>query len=259
VSDAHGLVLFDVDATLISTSRAGISAMRTVSAELFGPAVDIDTIEFAGKLDPLIIGDILALAGLDATGAAIASFHARYRTQLQTILRDPKIIATALPGVMDLVSALERDDRWTLGLLTGNYSDTGTLKLRACGIDPDRFPVRVWAEDARGVSGARPSRDELPAIGITRWHETSTRATGRRGPVVVIGDTPHDIRCAKVNHCRSIAVATGPYEVDALAAYAPDAALEDLSDVPAILSLLEAWRTAPASPSHASPARGANA
>ncbi|MCU0689011.1 MAG: HAD hydrolase-like protein [Phycisphaerales bacterium] len=246
MSDAQGLILFDVDATLISTSRAGINAMRTVSAELFGPAVDIDSIEFAGKLDPLIIGDILALAGLDATLAAIASFHARYRAQLQILLRDPKIIATALPGVMDLLATLERHDCWTLGLLTGNYSDTGSLKLRACGIDPDRFPVRVWAEDARGLHGARLSRDELPAIGITRWHATNLPATDRRGPVVVIGDTPHDIRCAKVNDCRSIAVATGPYEVDALAAYAPDAALEDLSDVPAVLALLETWQSAPA-------------
>jgi phosphoglycolate phosphatase-like HAD superfamily hydrolase len=76
------LILFDVDATLISTSRSGIRAMRLAANDLFGPVVDIDQVEFAGKLDPLIIADILTLGGLDATTAEIASFHARYRAHL---------------------------------------------------------------------------------------------------------------------------------------------------------------------------------
>ena len=238
-----GLILFDVDATLISTSRAGIRAMKLAAAEMFGPGVDLDRIEFAGKLDPLIITDVLNLARVQVSPASIAAFHARYRHHLAAVLEHPATIATALPGVMDLLNELERRSHLTLALLTGNYADTGSLKLRACGIDPGRFAMAIWASDAVGTP---PSRDELPRVGLARWRERAG-AQVSAARAVVIGDTPHDIRCAKVNGCRAIAVATGPFEVDALASFQPDLAIEDLSDTRRVLESIDRW-TSPSSP-----------
>ena len=37
----------------------------------------------------------------------------------------------------------------------------------------------------------------------------------------VIGDTPHDIKCARAISARTIAVATGGYSVDELSSYKP--------------------------------------
>jgi phosphoglycolate phosphatase len=56
--------------------------------------------------------------------------------------------------------------------------------------------------------------------------------------VIVIGDTPHDIDCARVAGARSIAVATGGYTLDQLRDAGADEVLLDLSDTAAVLALL---------------------
>jgi phosphoglycolate phosphatase-like HAD superfamily hydrolase len=53
--------------------------------------------------------------------------------------------------------------------------------------------------------------------------------------VVVIGDTPHDIDCARTQGCRCIAVATGTYSREALAEHDPDLLVDDLTDTGAIV------------------------
>lgn len=55
---------------------------------------------------------------------------------------------------------------------------------------------------------------------------------------VVVGDTPADVRCAKVHGARAVAVATGPYDRGALARSGADRALETLEDAAAILEAL---------------------
>jgi phosphoglycolate phosphatase-like HAD superfamily hydrolase len=55
---------------------------------------------------------------------------------------------------------------------------------------------------------------------------------------VVIGDTPFDIQVAIAGGARSLAVATGSYDVDALRAAGADAVISDLSDLPAVLAAL---------------------
>jgi phosphoglycolate phosphatase-like HAD superfamily hydrolase len=49
--------------------------------------------------------------------------------------------------------------------------------------------------------------------------------------VTIIGDTPHDIDCAKAHGCRAIGVGTGPYAPERLEACGADLAVGDLSDV----------------------------
>ncbi|NBV35291.1 MAG: hydrolase, partial [Proteobacteria bacterium] len=51
----------------------------------------------------------------------------------------------------------------------------------------------------------------------------------------VIGDTPHDISCARAFGARAIAVATGSFTVEQLACYKPDALFSDLDDTASVL------------------------
>jgi phosphoglycolate phosphatase-like HAD superfamily hydrolase len=70
----------------------------------------------------------------------------------------------------------------------------------------------------------------------------AARAAARYGgsfvgsAIVVVGDTPFDIACGKLNGARTVAVATGPFSADELQAHAPDLVLPDLADTDAVLA-----------------------
>jgi phosphoglycolate phosphatase-like HAD superfamily hydrolase len=51
----------------------------------------------------------------------------------------------------------------------------------------------------------------------------------------VVGDTEHDIACARAAGARVIAVATGQRDISLLAACEPDLLLEDLRDTSAVV------------------------
>ncbi|UCD36558.1 MAG: HAD hydrolase-like protein, partial [Nitrospiraceae bacterium] len=53
----------------------------------------------------------------------------------------------------------------------------------------------------------------------------------------VIGDTPRDVRCAKVHGARCIAVATGPYSREELLKTEADLVLDSLAETGRWLAL----------------------
>lgn len=227
------LILFDVDATLITTSRTGIAAMGAAGRALFGDTFDEMRVEYAGRLDPLIIGDLLRAHGREVTPAMVDAFRAGYREHLARLLESPGL-ARPCPGVLELLAALELAGTHALGLLTGNYPETGAIKLRASGVDPDRFAIQVWASDCE-VSP--PAREHLPPVGMKRYAARYGRAVNPKD-VVIVGDTPHDVSCARAHGCRSLAVATGMFKVDDLRRAGADRVLEDLSNTTEVLAWL---------------------
>ena len=134
-----------------------------------------------------------------------------------------------LPGVAAALAALGADDTATLGLVTGNYARAAPLKLHAAGINPAQFVVGAFGGDA-------PTRAGLVRLAMRRWDARGGKPDPRH--VVVIGDTPRDVDCAKQNGCRSIAVATGNHTTDQLAATGADAVLPDLTTLPERLRAL---------------------
>lgn len=247
------LILWDIDATLITTSRAGIAAMGRAGRELFGDSFDENTVEYAGRLDPLIIGDLLVAHGRTPSREAIELFREGYGRHLGALLEETKA-AKPCAGVRELLAALRADGRAAMGLLTGNFPETGAIKLRAAGIEPDEFQVRVWGCDSPHDP---PSRDHLPEVAMAR------HAGQKGGPispteVVVIGDTPHDVRCARAHGCRSLGVATGSYRVEDLERAGADLALTDLTDTERALRWLLNETEAPRSGHRGPSARSAS-
>lgn len=226
------LILFDIDATLITTKGAGVRAMVDAGRRIHGRAFSSDGVEFAGRLDPLILADLLSANGVDPTPDALAVMRGAYGEALALRLSDGET-SRALPGVMALLAQVAAaSDRCTTGLLTGNFAETGSMKLQAAGIDPDGFAIRVWGDESPHTP---PARDHLPGVAIER----AGLAWGRpaRGEeVVVIGDTPHDIACARAHACRVIAVATGKFSADDLAH--ADLTLDSLEDTPRVMRWL---------------------
>ncbi len=225
------LVLFDIDATLLRTQRAGVDAMGAAGRSLVDPEFDENRIEYAGRLDPLIIADLLQTHGREASSQAIDAFAAAYQRELRSLLDADPQRAEPCPGVPELLDELERLQGVTLGLLTGNFEATGSIKLRSAGLNPERFAVRVWGDDSPHEP---PSRDHLPGVAIERQSARTGGAwSGERS--LIIGDTVHDIACALAHGCRSLGVATGSYSVDALAESGADRAVDDLSDTSSIV------------------------
>ncbi len=176
---------------------------------------------FAGSLDPLIWRALCQENGRADAGAREEAFRRGYCERLDVHLRRPGAVRV-LPGVLDLLAALERDPRVVLGLLTGNYPEVARQKLHSAGLDPERFPVGAFGSD-----GA--TRRDLPVAALRRYAE---RAGAALPPsrVVIAGDTPRDVDCARMNGCRSLAVATGSSSVADLAAAGADLAVPDLRD-----------------------------
>jgi len=224
------LTLFDIDGTILRTFGQGVRAMGHAGRELHGEHFDERRVEYAGRLDPLIIADLLAAHELDIHEESVAIFRTTYRKHLEIMLEQEP--AEVCPGVGELFEALEQAHGTTLGLLTGNFPETGEIKLRSGGIDPERFAIRVWASDSPHDP---PARDHLPPVGIQRYLELHKREIDPQD-VIVIGDTPADIDCAKASGCRCIAVGTGKYTPAELTKAGADLAVEDLSETDRLLA-----------------------
>lgn len=230
------LVLFDVDGTLLLSGGAGARAMQEAGKRVVGPHFTLETVAFAGRLDPLIWGDGARRAGVAGDDGLHVRFRAAYREALERRLETERC-AHLLPGVAALLGRLRREPGVSLGLVTGNYPETGRLKLEAAGLDPATFAFPVW-----GVDG--PTRRDLPRVARERYAAVrGTEIPPER--VVVVGDTVHDVDCAHANGCRALAVASGPaYTLDDLRATDPDLLVEDLRDTEALV----AWIVSPSSP-----------
>ena len=218
------LVLFDIDCTLLSADGAGMASLVEAGRTLYGPEFSRDGVEFAGRLDPLIVRDLLAKNDRPVTAETEAAMRSGYHAALQRRLTQPGA-ARALPGALDLVGQLRSRREVCVGLLTGNFPETGRLKLWAAGIDPASFEVAAWGDCSPHEP---PRREHLAPVAIDEYSKRSERPALEPHEVVVIGDTPHDVACARASGCRVLAVATGRYTASELTD--ADRVVESLAD-----------------------------
>jgi phosphoglycolate phosphatase-like HAD superfamily hydrolase len=218
------LVLFDIDGTLLTGDGVGMRAMREAGREIFGDAFTADGVEYAGRLDPLILSDLLEANGLEATIDQRIDFRLRYAQALERELDQRPV--RRLQGARELVDALVEEQSVTLGVLTGNFPETGTMKLRSAGYELDAFEVCVWGDDSPHDP---PHRDHLPKVAARRYAELRGGEIASER-VVIIGDTPGDVGCATANGHHCLAVATGRYGLEDLEGHRPTRAIDGLSD-----------------------------
>ena len=220
------LILFDIDGTLLTTDGAAARAFRATLVEVFGTSGPPNGYSFAGKTDPQIARDLLRLARLDeeVIDAGLDRVWQRYADVLEREIQgvDPIVF----PGVRELVHRLDAEPDAILGLLTGNVRDGARIKLRAAGLDFDRFVVGAFGSD-------HAARTELPAVAVQRAADRYARRFEGKS-VVIIGDTPADVACGEHLGVRTIAVATGSYSEAELRACGPDYVFPSLADTEAV-------------------------
>ncbi len=131
---------------------------------------------------------------------------------------------------MELLSHLQKRDDVILGLLTGNLLEGARRKLQHHGLD-EYFDFALGAFGDEHVH-----RDDVARAAhllLSKHDATADRLSLER--LWVIGDTPADIQCARAIGAKSIAVATGIYSHDVLAAAAPDCLVESFEDAEPVL------------------------
>jgi phosphoglycolate phosphatase len=228
------LVLFDIDGTLLNSGGVGRASMQRALAEVFGSAGN-PSYRYDGKTDKQIVRDTMRLEGHsdEQIDSRMETLIGLYLEGLRTGVKSGKFHVRLLDGVVELLAALEARKDVVLGLLTGNVEPGARVKLSAAGIDPDRFRINAFGSD-------HELRPQLPAIAQRRASETlGLDIAGAR--VIVIGDTPADIDCGRSLGARAIAVASGHYTVEQLAAHDPYAVFPSLRDTAKLLeSILNA-------------------
>jgi phosphoglycolate phosphatase len=227
------LILFDIDGTLILSGKAGSRAMNRAFEQTCGIADALQRVDIAGRTDRIIMTDALSGLGRALDEEFVGQFREIYCGYLREELhRDGIGWKGALPGVPALLDLLVERPDVSLALLTGNFRASAEIKL--AHFDLWRyFPWGAFADDA-------VERNDLLPVALAR-----ARADGLAGldpaDVIIVGDTPHDITCARSGGAKVIAVATGNYDLDQLRACEPDVLFEDLADTSQFLSLLDRW------------------
>lgn len=220
--------LFDIDGTLISTGGAGKAALEAAMASVFGVCQSMENVQLSGRTDRAIIRDILALHGIDETSAVRERLMAGYLGHLPFCLA--RIKGQVLPGIAAFLEQLAEQDEVAVGLLTGNVRAGARLKLGHYQLS-HHFPFG-------GFGDHHHNRDDVAREALREiQHRFDGTVPANR--IWVIGDTPHDVQCARCIGACVAAVATGWHSLENLKACGPDVALMDLSDPAPLLALLD--------------------
>ena len=199
-------------------------------SQVYGRPFSRNGVPFAGRTDRAITSDLMV-----ANGVPNREVEAGLGTVFQALSRimeieTAKTPSVTYPGVPQLLKALADREEALLGLVTGNMEATAFTKLASAGIDPAQFRLGAYGDES-------VDRNALPPLALRRAVTLCGQPISR---AVVLGDTPKDIQCALVNGMRALAVATGPFSVEQLAAHHPDHVFADLSDLDAVMQALDA-------------------
>jgi len=221
------LVLFDIDGTLLTVNSVNRRILMDALKEVYGTEGSAGTHNFAGKMDSIIIYEVLQNAGL-SDAEITEKFERAKQTYIDMFRSHAKPSDVMLmEGIRELLDRLSARSELILGLLTGNFEGSGRHKLLLPEIN-HYFPFGAFADDGL-------HRNELPPIAV----EKAYQLTGKRfseQEIVIIGDTEHDIVCARVLNAKSIAVATGTYTTEELQKHNPHILYENLSQTEIVIS-----------------------
>jgi phosphoglycolate phosphatase-like HAD superfamily hydrolase len=224
------LILWDIDGTIIISHGAGVRAMERGLTKRFGVKCDLRKIDWAGRTDSWIAGEVFRHTGLPDTPQNSHDYLEAYLELLPIELRDgPQ--GQVLPGVLELLETLHHRKDLAQGLLTGNLKRGAELKLTH---------FKVWHYFEFGAYADDSSvRNDLGPHALRRAKDRHA-VDFPPDRTFIIGDTPYDIECGKVIGARTIAVATGKYSVAELAAHQPTAVFQNFADTAAFLRVIDA-------------------
>jgi len=175
IGPGAGLVVFDLDGTLVDSASDLASAASALTEELGGrPLTRTEVIGMVGEGAAVLVRRALTAAGVDpGTPGALDRFLALYDARL--------LDTTGLyPGMRAVLDAL--DPQAALAVLTNKPAAPAERMLIALG-------VRDYFVEVVGGDGPWPRKPDPAGLVALRVH-------ARGGPVVMVGDSPVDAETA---------------------------------------------------------------
>ena len=227
--DMKRFVFFDIDGTLIDPGGAGRRSVTQAFNTVFSISDAFAGMAMDGKTDIQIIKEGLSAHRLHGGEKVMSSIVSEYVKNLKKEIK--KKTKHLMPGVHELLIALQETDGYWLGLLTGNIQQGARIKLGAFNLN-GYFPVGAFGDD-------HEDRNMLLPVAVERLKKAEG-FTIEYPECIVVGDTPLDVQCAKPFGATSIAVATGPHSYDELLQTDADYVLKNLSDAVELFHSLNA-------------------
>jgi phosphoglycolate phosphatase len=215
------LVLWDVDYTLVDSDGLGRQLYQTAFGEMFGRPMPQPG-SMSGRTDRAIALEVLTLAGVPEPERLLGTFHGLMAAHAADLAGLVVERSRVLPGAAEAVSALA--GRGVIqSLLTGNIRPLAEVKLGPLGLT-DHLDLGVGA-----YGDAHEVRAEL--VHLARDRAACAYGGDFGGAAtVLVGDTPLDVAAALATGARAVAVATGQFTAEELAASGAHAVLPGLAD-----------------------------
>ena len=217
------LVLFDIDGTLVHTGGAGTAAFTRTFAKHFNLHHGTEKMRFAGRTDVSLVREFFRIHGMAESPENFDFFFENYVFWLEHVLNQNN--GDICRGVRELIRDLEAlPNPPALGLLTGNIQLGAEIKLRH---------FDLWKHfQFGGFANDHEDRNHIAVAALERGR----RVLGKNlqpQEIVVIGDTPFDVRCGKFIGARTLAVATGGSKIEELMPCGAEWTVPDLTQISA--------------------------
>ena len=233
-------ILFDIDGTLCRSEALSIDAFYRCISQVVGKTITHENtkVNLHGQTDLSLTQDILRYHGvgegdIEPVTRRFLNLHPQYLEESLAKGYRSERCPEADTMLRWLVTEKQRrqsgrhalnEPLICIGLLTGNSQRNACLKLRAAGIDPGLFDLGISAFGDKSGNREGLVRDSVEKL------EARYEKKIDRKDVILVGDTPLDIACAKNTGCGIVAVATGNYNKCQLASLKPDIICERLPE-----------------------------
>jgi len=206
------LILFDIDGTLIY--HVGLKTGKFVRPvgyhfvhaikEVYGVDTVFDLHDHNGSVDRKIVWDMVKTKGIPRAefelkfSSIIPIIHESMKTA--SIESSPTPLYDCPIGARELVQILHKEGKNHLGIITGNVEQVGWWKLEYVHLR-EFFDFGVFGDEA----------DNRIALAHTVFTKADAyfQTSFKPEDIIIVGDTIHDIRCAKAIGASSIVVTTG--------------------------------------------------
>ena len=222
-------ILFDIDGTILNAGNAGKKAFMQAAKEVFGFTGTMQRVDFQGRTDRYILEESFKNSPLhpEELNLKIELMKKAYIGALKTTIYQYETVL--FPGIEEALNKIYKDPHIILGLLTGNFMESAFIKLARFGLDKF-FSLGAYGEDSI-------NRNELVPIAQKRILENKGLHLDF-SRMIIIGDTVHDIECAKASGAVSISVGTGLTPKETLMDKNPDYYFDNLADTETFLKVI---------------------